>query len=86
TTRMQFGTLESSLTRSITETEGRTIPSSARPAGDASIGTARRLETTNTILDTKLVTPIGDQHVVTTGAQYWDAELEDGLVPNPYTQ
>lgn len=86
TSRLSFGTIESSLMRAVTESEGRTIPTAARPAGDPSIGTHRQLETTNTVLDTRLVAPIGNNHIATVGGQYWDAELIDGLVPNPYEQ
>lgn len=86
TSRLSFGTVESSLMRTVTETKGRTIPTAARPAGDPGIGTERKLETTNTVLDTKLVAPLGDKHIATVGGQYWDAELIDGLVPNPYEQ
>src|SRR5690606_34327542 len=57
TGRFSFGTLESSLMRSTIETIGRTIPYEARQPGDPSIGTDRELETTNTVFDTKLVSP-----------------------------
>ena len=68
TGRLGFGRLESSLMHSRTETLGRTLPSASRPAGDPAIGTARTLETTNVVLDTKLVTPLGERHLLTTGA------------------
>lgn len=86
TSRFSFGTLESSLMRSETETLGRTIPSDARPAGDPSIGAARTLETTNTVFDTKLVAPVGDAHLLTVGGQYWRASMRDGLVSDKYKQ
>lgn len=84
--RLGFGLLESSLMRNQTETIGRTIPSAARPARDPGIGTDRELKTTNTVLDTKLVTPLGESHVLTTGAQWWDAEFTDGLLSEKYSQ
>ncbi|MBU4609328.1 TonB-dependent receptor [Achromobacter sp. GG226] len=84
--RLGIGLLESSLTRSTTETLGRTIPSAARPARDPSIGTDRKLETTNTVFDTKLVTPLGESHILTTGAQWWDAKFTDGLLPENHKQ
>lgn len=84
--RLGIGLLESSLMRSTTETKGRTIPSAARPAGDPSIGTPRELKTTNTVFDTKLLTPLGDSHVLTTGAQWWDADFRDGLLGQKYSQ
>src|SRR5690554_4827055 len=67
TSRFSFGTVESSVMRSKTETLGRTIPSEARPAGDPSIGAPLELETTNTVFDTKLVAPVGESHVLTVG-------------------
>lgn len=81
-----IGLLESSLMRSTTETVGRTIPSAARPAGDPGVGTARELETTNTVLDSKLVTALGDRHLLTTGGQWWDADFKDGLLGGKYSQ
>jgi len=86
TSRFSFGTLESSLMRSETETLGRTIPTDARPSGDPSIGTARQLETTNTVFDTKLVAPLGDSHILTVGGQYWRASMTDGLVTEKFKQ
>ncbi|ARU03795.1 TonB-dependent receptor [Comamonas serinivorans] len=84
--RFAFGRLESSVMRSTTETLGRTIPSAAVPVGDPSVGQHRQLKTVNTVVDTKLVSPIGDAHVLTTGAQWWDASFKDGLLPGKYGQ
>ncbi len=84
--RLGIGLLESSVTRSVTETEGRTIPGAAVQAGDPRLGTPRTLETVNTVVDTKLVTPLGDRHVLTTGAQWWDAEFTDGLLTEKHSQ
>lgn len=84
--RYEFGRVESSLTRSTTETIGRTIPSAARRAGDPSIGTDRELETVNTVLDSKVVTSLNDSHLLSAGGQYWDADMTDGLVPTKYQQ
>ena len=86
TGRLGFGTLESSLMRTVTETEGRTIPGAAVPVGDPRRGADRELKTTNTVFDTKLVAPLGDSHVLTTGAQWWDAKLTDGLLPERHGQ
>ncbi|MBP7566902.1 MAG: TonB-dependent receptor [Burkholderiaceae bacterium] len=86
TARLGIGLLESSLMRNVTETIGRTIPGGAVPAGDPRRGTDRELETTNTVLDTKLVAPLGESHVVTVGGQWWDAELVDGLLPQTHSQ
>ncbi|HAJ13685.1 MAG TPA: TonB-dependent receptor [Comamonadaceae bacterium] len=86
TARLGFGTLESSVMRSETETVGRTIPGAALPAGHPRLGTPRELKTVNTVVDTKLVAPLGEQHVLTTGAQWWDAELTDGLLAGKHGQ
>lgn len=90
TARLEAGTLESSLTRSMTETIGRTIP--GETAGEAYegfpsiiVGDDRTLETTNTILDSKFVMPLGD-HMLTLGGQYQDAELTDGLASEEFEQ
>lgn len=86
TGRLGFATVESSLMRTVTETEGRTIPGAAVPVGDPRRGADRELKTTNTVLDTKLVAPLGEAHVLTTGAQWWDAKLTDGLLPEKHSQ
>lgn len=87
--RLSFGTLESSLMRNKTETLGRTIPNDAflrSQQDDPRIGTDRTLETTNTVFDTKLVAPVGDDHLLTVGGQYWHATMTDGLVTEKYKQ
>ena len=95
TARFDFGMLESSFSRTVTETLGRTIPGAAIPRtpeapatwlSEADRGADRTLETTNTIFDTKLVAPLGDAHIATVGAQWWDARLEDGLLPKRHGQ
>ncbi|QXZ09277.1 TonB-dependent receptor [Comamonas sp. Y33R10-2] len=86
TGRLGFGTLTSSLMHTETETIGRTIPSGAVPIGDVRAGTDRELKTTNMVLDSKLVAPLGDKHVLTVGGQFWDAKLKDGLLPNSHKQ
>lgn len=40
----------------------------------------RLLKNTNIILDSKLVAPLGDNHMVTLGGQYWNATMKDGIV------
>jgi outer membrane receptor for ferrienterochelin and colicins len=91
TARLGFGTIESSVTHSRTETLGRTIPRDAvGPAAPwlrpTDVGRPRELETVNTVVDTKLVAPLGERHVLTTGAQWWDAELTDGLLARKHGQ
>ncbi|WP_108444980.1 TonB-dependent receptor domain-containing protein [Halomonas denitrificans] len=89
TGRFAAGTLESSLMRNTTETVGRTIPGTfGEPyAAFPGIvgGDARELETTNTVLDSKFVMPLGD-HVTTLGGQWMDAELTDGLATEEFAQ
>lgn len=86
TARLGFGVLESSLMRTVVETDGRTIPTEARLPGSPDIGKHRKLETTNTVFDTKLVAPLGASHVLTVGGQWWKASLEDGLLPDNHDQ
>lgn len=86
TSRLGFGLLESSLMQTTTETEGRTIPGASVPVGDPRSGTDRELKTTNTVLDTKLVAPLGQSHLLTTGAQWWHAKLTDGLLTERHEQ
>ncbi|MDX9698368.1 MAG: TonB-dependent receptor [Rhodocyclaceae bacterium] len=84
--RLGEGMLESSLMRTATETTGRTIPSASRPSGSPDIGSRRTLETTNTVLDSKYIAPLGDAHIMTLGGQWWDAKLEDSLLPESHSQ
>ncbi|TDR56023.1 outer membrane receptor for ferrienterochelin and colicins [Halomonas ventosae] len=83
------GTLESSLMRNTTETVGRTIPGTiGQPYADFPGivgGEARELETTNTVLDSKVVMPLGD-HMATIGGQWMDSELTDGLATEAFSQ
>lgn len=93
------GTWDSSLTYSETETLGRTIPYFDRnnpenhlpglphPVLPDSpiIGSDRKLENTQTVIDTKFAAPIGD-HMLTIGGQYLDAELTDGIAPSSYDE
>ncbi|RBI68260.1 TonB-dependent receptor [Vreelandella sulfidaeris] len=89
TGRFVSGTLETSLMRNTTETKGRTIPGTVGEAyeGFPSIigGAPRELETTNTVLDSKFIMPLGD-HMTTLGMQWWDAELDDGLAGETFGQ
>ncbi|MGP3790829.1 TonB-dependent receptor domain-containing protein [Pseudomonas sp. B392_1p] len=90
TARLGFGTLDSSLTHNTTETIGRTIPGTLGVAysGYPSIvaGDDRELKSTDLVFDTKLVSPIGDSHIATVGAQWWDAEVEDGIASEKFEQ
>ncbi|MGS2742829.1 TonB-dependent receptor domain-containing protein [Halomonas sp. LS-001] len=89
TGRFASGTLESSLMRNTTQTKGRTIPGDEGVAYDGFPGLvggdARELETTNTVLDSKYIMPLGN-HMATVGLQWWDAELDDGLAGTTFEQ
>ncbi|WP_339934939.1 TonB-dependent receptor domain-containing protein [Vreelandella glaciei] len=89
TGRFASGTLESSLMRNTTETKGRTIPGTIGEAYDGFPGIVggdpRELETTNTVLDSKFIMPLGN-HMTTVGMQWWDAELDDGLAGETFEQ
>ena len=78
--RLGFGVLDSSVMRNATETLGRTIPpgTPGRVAGDP-----RTLRSTNTIVDSKVVAPIGT-HMLSVGGQWWDAHMVDAVAPDPY--
>lgn len=80
TWRAGFGTLETTLTRNMTETIGRTVPPGT-PGVVA--GTPRTLEATNSIADTRLVSSVG-AFTFTLGGQYWKAEMVDGVAPEKY--
>ncbi len=95
TGRFSIGTLESSLMRSTTESLGRTIPGSnagndfGQPVPaipSLRIGDDRELETTNLVLDSKLVAPIGENHIATLGGQWWEAEMTDGIASEDFEQ
>ena len=80
---LDIGRWESALTYKTTETEGRTIPGTIGQAWtnfpDIVGGAPRTLESTDLIVDTKLVAPVGERHTLTIGGQYIDAEVEDGI-------
>lgn len=91
TSRLDFGTIESSLMSNTTETIGRTIPGpkTGQPVPgfpNQIAGAPRQLETTNLVLDSKLMTEFGDSHLVSLGGQYWDAEMTDGLANEKFEQ
>ena len=80
TGRLGFGTLDSSYMVNQTETLGRTIPPGT-PGAVA--GSARTLEVESRVFDTKLVLPWGN-HMSTIGAQWWKAEMTDGVAPTNF--
>lgn len=73
--RMANGVLESSLSYVKSGTEGRLIP--ARLIGKSG---DRDLKSEDFIFDTKYVTGIS-QHMLSIGAQYWNAEMQDAILP-----
>lgn len=80
TWRSQYGTLDSSLSNTQTETKGRLIPSRAQ--GGSTTITPRLLESEDTIFDTKFSTQYFDKHNLTLGGQWWEASIDDGLRVN----
>ena len=77
------GTLESSVTHNFTESLGRTLPAGNAPDYGyvAQGGEPRFLENRDIVVDSKFVAPL-DNHMVTIGGQYIDAELKDGTAGN----
>ncbi len=49
-------------------------------------GADRELKSTDLVFDTKLVSPIGESHIATLGAQWWDAEVIDGIASEKFEQ
>lgn len=89
--RLPVGRLSSSITHNVTETVGRTIP--GRPIGASYVGfpqivvgNDRELTSRDLIVDTKLTTPIGERHIATVGAQWWDARVTDGIAAEDFEQ
>ncbi|MGE0973414.1 TonB-dependent receptor (plasmid) [Klebsiella sp. WOUb02] len=78
--QLGFGALKSSLTYNTTETKGRLITTASVPSGSDKAGEKRELKNENIILDSNLITPVGEKHLVTTGMQYWNAKMKDGIV------
>lgn len=89
TWRFNAGVLQSSLMRNRTETLGRTIPpgTPGGPPGSGlpnkEPGSARTLESDNTILDSKLIVRRGD-HALSVGGQIWNARMVDGVALGPF--
>lgn len=78
--QFDFGTWNTSLSYSQTETKGRLITLNSVPSTSNDVGKRRELKNTNIVLDTTLLAPLGDSHLMTVGGQYWNAEMKDGIV------
>lgn len=76
---LSAGTWDTSLSRVVTEQEGRTLPAGSAPAFgyDAIGGEPRKLENTDIVFDTRFVMPLAN-HLVSVGFEYKDAEVIDG--------
>ncbi|CAN5479299.1 TonB-dependent receptor [soil metagenome] len=81
TGRYSFGRWDTSYMVNRTETMGRTIPPGT-PGAVA--GSPRTLEVESRVLDSKLVTGLGN-HLVTVGGQWWEAEMKDGVAPQLFS-
>lgn len=79
--RAGFANIDTTLTRSVTETLGRTIPNNSPGlvAGDP-----RTLNAKNTVLDSRAIIPIAS-HTVTIGGQYWWARMTDGIAAEKFS-
>ncbi|WP_380178534.1 TonB-dependent receptor [Kalamiella sp. sgz302252] len=80
-TDLSFGRWSSSLSWAQTQNKGRVLtPRTLSQANQNLSGSDRELKNTNTILDTSLVAPLSEDHLLQVGGQYWDARLKDGIV------
>ena len=78
---LTFGTWKSSLNWSETENKGRQlVKATLTPAQASRAGEARELKNSNVILNSLLLTPLGASHLLTTGGEYRDTRMKDGVV------
>jgi len=78
---LDIGRWSSSLSYAVTENKGRVLtPRTLSTANAGLSGNDRELKNTNAIFNTSLVAPIGDDHLLTVGGEYWDSRLKDGIV------
>ncbi|MCH1918709.1 TonB-dependent receptor [Shewanella sp. A3A] len=76
-----FATWKSNLLYATTENRGRVLTGQSLPADLAyMIGEGRELKNRNIIFNTKLIAGLGDDHLLTTGFEYWNAQMKDGIV------
>ena len=83
TWRLGQDQIETSVMRNETETIGRTIPNGT-PGKEP--GSPRDLVNENLVLDIKALLRRWEGHTVSVGGQWWDAEMVDGVAPEPYVQ
>ncbi|KFC94507.1 TonB-dependent outer membrane ferrienterochelin/colicin receptor [Leminorella grimontii ATCC 33999 = DSM 5078] len=80
TNQLSFATWNSTVSYNETENKGRLITKSSVPAGSDKVGDKRLLKNTNVIVDTNLLMPVGESHLLTVGGEYWNAQMKDGIV------
>nr|WP_232455571.1 TonB-dependent receptor [Sphingomonas sp. KC8] len=80
TWRAGIGVIETTLTRNVTETIGRTVPPNTP---GVAAGSPRTLKATNSIIDSRFVGQAGPVSY-TVGGQYWHARMVDAVAPAPY--
>lgn len=78
--RTRLGTLDTTVTRSETETIGRLIPNGTPGAVP---GSPRALEARNDIVDSRFAGRAGPV-AYTVGGQYWRARMVEGVAPEPF--
>ena len=88
---LSFGTWSNDLTYNVTETIGRTLPGTigeayAAPYDSLIGGDDRELKSRDLVYDSKLVTPLTDNQLLTLGGQYRSSRLTDGLADTTYKQ
>jgi len=92
--KLDIGNFETSISHTNNVTKGRTLPNEVfdhDPSTGAGIpptindplqhllGTARKLESKSTIWDSKLVTALGENNLLSTGTQYVHSTAQDGI-------
>ncbi|AFJ45162.1 TonB-dependent receptor [Shimwellia blattae] len=80
-TTLDAGIWKSNLSWNQTQNKGRQLVAAALSPENASLaGRPRVLNNTNTVLDTKFLTPLGTAHLLTIGGEFTDSRMTDGVV------
>ncbi|HEI8865638.1 TPA: TonB-dependent receptor [Serratia odorifera] len=80
-TTLPIGIWKSTLSWNETTNKGRQLAAASLTPAKASLaGNPRELKNTNVIIDSLLLTPLGDAHLLTLGGEFWDAKMKDGVV------